>query len=378
MTVETATLHHRKAMELVDAAMLARLDGNSQGADVLTRQAFEEERQAARAAEVIDLEPTRSVLHRSAASLALQCSEFREAERLIAGGLIGNPPHEIAEELRDLLEQVYFQRHLSLRGADLAREELQLSLVGRTVGYGIVGAPEITSRVETFERLLHRTAERMMGLAYRESSLADKDVREAFELFVGVPRAASFAVTLHVSRPSRQPALPNIGPDFTPYTLLEEVVDGLRRINAGEVDAVRGAIPQDAYYRNFVALARKFAPDGREITTVGLTLIGDCARKEVALTKTRREIRPAPQPDITDEPVAVRGTLLFADERGQRKASIRLVTKDSQEERIIVREGLSDIVRPLWGEEVIVEGVRSRDGILLDDIRRVEAEDGSE
>ena len=50
----------------------------------------------------------RSVLHRSAASLALECGALREAERLIAAALSGDPPDEIAEELRDLLEQVYF------------------------------------------------------------------------------------------------------------------------------------------------------------------------------------------------------------------------------------------------------------------------------
>ena len=56
-----------------------------------------------------DFEPSRSVLHRSAASLALQCGEFREAERLIAGALAGFPPDEVADELRDLLEQVYLK-----------------------------------------------------------------------------------------------------------------------------------------------------------------------------------------------------------------------------------------------------------------------------
>jgi len=33
---------------------------------------------------------------------------LRDAERLIAVALSGDPPAEIAEELRDLLEQVYF------------------------------------------------------------------------------------------------------------------------------------------------------------------------------------------------------------------------------------------------------------------------------
>lgn len=101
-------LHHN-AMRLVDAADQARRAGNVQAAREQLRQAFEQERQAAAvSAADVNLEPTRSVLHRSAASLALECGALREAERLIAVALSGNPPEEIAEELRDLLEQVYF------------------------------------------------------------------------------------------------------------------------------------------------------------------------------------------------------------------------------------------------------------------------------
>jgi len=100
---------HREAMRLVDEAELARRNGNAQVARECLRQAFDHERQAADLV-VGDLsqEPTRSVLHRSAASLALECGALREAERLIAVALSGDPPDEIAEELRDLLEQVYF------------------------------------------------------------------------------------------------------------------------------------------------------------------------------------------------------------------------------------------------------------------------------
>ena len=100
---------HREAMRLVDEAESARRNGNGQMARERLRQAFDHERQAADlVAGDRSQEPTRSVLHRSAASLALQCGALREAERLIAAGLSGNPPEEIAEELRILLEQVDF------------------------------------------------------------------------------------------------------------------------------------------------------------------------------------------------------------------------------------------------------------------------------
>jgi hypothetical protein len=63
------------------------------------------------AADQLDLEPTRSVLHHSAATLALECNELREAERLISRALSGFPPIDIAEELRNLLiEEIYSHR----------------------------------------------------------------------------------------------------------------------------------------------------------------------------------------------------------------------------------------------------------------------------
>ena len=63
----------------------------------------------------LEAEPTRSVLHRSAASLAIDCDNFPAAEPLITIALSGNPPDEIADEPRDLFVQInllqYCERH---------------------------------------------------------------------------------------------------------------------------------------------------------------------------------------------------------------------------------------------------------------------------
>lgn len=116
---------HQKAMDFADRAFDAKRQGNSSLAMELSQEAFEFEK---RAAEMLkdnfDVEPTRSVLYRSAASIAVDCKEYRQAEKLIAIALIGNPPDEIAEELRDLLEQVNFNRHLELRNIDLSGSEM--------------------------------------------------------------------------------------------------------------------------------------------------------------------------------------------------------------------------------------------------------------
>jgi hypothetical protein len=103
---------HREAMELVDQVVLARQRGDLAGVAELSRSAFVKEQAAADlVANQLDFEPTRAVLHRSAALLAIECAELRDAERLIARALAGNPPDDIANELRDLLlEEVYSQR----------------------------------------------------------------------------------------------------------------------------------------------------------------------------------------------------------------------------------------------------------------------------
>ena len=117
---------HQQAMDLAEAAAVARLRGAIEQAAQLTRQAFEQETQAANLiASVLDAEPTRSVLHRSAASLASECGELRAAERLIATALSGNPPPEIAEELKDLFIQINLSQYLKRQGIDIDIKELQ-------------------------------------------------------------------------------------------------------------------------------------------------------------------------------------------------------------------------------------------------------------
>jgi hypothetical protein len=146
---------HRNAMDRTDVALLAQRRGDAAEALLQFREAFELERRAARSlADDYDAEPSRSVLLRSAASLALDAQLTSEAEKLACTALAGNPPAEIAEELRDLLEQIHFQRHLELRGITLEQEEMQLSIAGQDVGFGIAPTETFLERVEHTQKLL--------------------------------------------------------------------------------------------------------------------------------------------------------------------------------------------------------------------------------
>ena len=93
-------------MEFADESFVARLEKDRDQFLHFTRLAFEKEAAAADLMVEEEVEPTRSVLHRSAATLAWRCGMYDEARRLIDRGLAGDAPPEIATELKDLLREV--------------------------------------------------------------------------------------------------------------------------------------------------------------------------------------------------------------------------------------------------------------------------------
>jgi hypothetical protein len=354
-------------MDLAEQAEIAKLRGEGDVAKLFSR-AFELEQRAANMLVAkLDAEPTRSVLFRSAASLALNCGQLRQAEQLIATALSGEPPDEIANELRDLLEQVHFQRHLDLRGWNLEGDEIQVSIAGKAVGYGIASSNQVVDRIQNFEKLIYRTAERKLGAKYREKGQPGKKVREDYEIYVSVPRAASFAVSLQVGRTKDQTAL-DLG-------VLDELLTCLELFEAANDEELRHRIPDEPYYVNFVGLARQLAPDGEDVRLVGFTANRNGEQKKVALTRTRDTVSLRPQSpsleDTGEQVVSVSGTLKYADNT-KRTGRIRLVSSDGKTYNVVVPEGMmDDIVRPLWNDEVEVVGVQRGKDIYLQDINRL-------
>ena len=95
---------HDTAMDFAALGLMEHARGNAEKAAEFFEQALEYE---VAAIDALDryIEPTYSVLHRSAATLALDCKRYRKAEQLAARALAQEPPGEIAAELRDVLAQ---------------------------------------------------------------------------------------------------------------------------------------------------------------------------------------------------------------------------------------------------------------------------------
>ena len=141
---------HTQAMELAEQADFLRMQGKVEDANKLYVQSLDVERQAAYEARDRHFgEPTESVLFRSAATLAYGLQDLRESERLVCMGLSGNPPQEIANELRDLYDKVSIERSLMQIDSDVDTKQRE----------------EVTITIPTQERNLLRALVRKFGWA---------------------------------------------------------------------------------------------------------------------------------------------------------------------------------------------------------------------
>lgn len=357
--MSTITSLHNDAMKLAEEGQAALLAGSHTKAKRKFKSAFQKEKQAAlELKDEFDSEPNRSVLLRSAASLAMDCNELREAERLIAIALIGDPPPSIREELLSLLEDVNFQRHLNLTGLELASSEFQIVLTGNSIAHGLAESASFLSRAEFTEKLLSRTKQRLEN---QEFGPLGRD--SLIQTYMSVPRAASFAVTMRIGHPNDQLTLKNTNNDYpsvftTPEDVLDEFFNCIQAFSENDIPALKTKIPEESYFRNFIECARKIAPDGDQIKSVSFS-----SRKKKKLVNITMQGPPSQKwrDILRNDPsikrtYTIEGVLKAADEIGRRSTVGLLLENNGKSAGIIVPEGmLDDIVRPLWGEKVVIK-----------------------
>jgi tetratricopeptide (TPR) repeat protein len=98
---------HRQANLLAQEAWMAKEKGQFDRSLDLYQKAYQLEKEVAQGyLELLDAEPTRSIILKSAAVLAKECGELREAEKWLSHALSGNPSEEIAAELRVLFKEI--------------------------------------------------------------------------------------------------------------------------------------------------------------------------------------------------------------------------------------------------------------------------------
>ncbi len=363
---------HRKAMDYNDQAIITKNKGDDQKSFYL--RAFEFEKQAyILFASQSDEEPTRSVLLRSAASLAMMAGLNEEAEKLIALAISGNPPEEILDELRDLFQTVNFKRHLDLKGIELNSNEIQFSLAGNDVGHGIIRSDEFLHRIDAIEKIAIRTADRLRNIPFRERLTMSKSKIIEFEPYLSAPRAASFAVTIQFGDTQTQSSIEE---GTSQFIVLNDILDNITLINEGNYDQLNKNIPDESYRNNFTALVKKLAPDGDRIKTVGFTAMRGNQVIQVPLKKSSSMIDiPLGKTDIVinnleeDLIFELRGTLSYAYSKNN---TIKLTDENNKDHSLIVPQGLlSDIVKPYFEDFVLIKCKRIKNKIHLLEIDKI-------
>lgn len=172
---------HNKAMHLADLAYSAERKGKTEDIQRLYSEAFQYEKTAAMfLVNDYEIEPTRSVYFRSAASLILSlpkisAEDFREAERMVAFGLSGHPPAEIAIELREVLEEIkhkyYQQSEVVARGKEFETEGKFVALNLKTHQFEFLSIDNQIIRGSYTEQLSEQIRQITFSMAYRISGL---------------------------------------------------------------------------------------------------------------------------------------------------------------------------------------------------------------
>lgn len=345
-------------MEYADESFVARLEKDRERYLHFTRLALEKEAEAADLMVDEDIEPTRSVLHRSAATLAWRCQEYGRAKRLAYRALAGNPPSDIEWELNDLLSTV----RLEEAGIRLGKGQLQFSLQGGEIGYGKAAISELTSRMPSIGSMLQITAKSY----YRQLNNVAEGVAHNFSdipIFVDGFAPGSFIVSLRLGIPVQRelPGLERF------ENIVEPFLEHLNLIGKGEFYELQNKLDDPNAYLGFVKAARKLAPDGNRVDSVKFQASVHDQLKIVSFNVTQRSLADVPllEPSaeqetlsayrVTDSDIQKEGVLKVAN--ALVKTECVLVTDDNTKWYVEGPEDvLDDIVRAHFKRRVAISG----------------------
>ena len=367
---------HNEATELADDAFFARRDGDEEAYLRFTKEAFLKESESASMLRHDTSHPMHAILHRSAATLACRCGEYRAAEQLIAHGLAGDPNERLREEMYEILDKVKHSIWLRANNMPVSGDELIVSLRGIEADAGWLEHQSFTRFIAMVDNLIRNT----IGLVKNHDFQKLSQLKNNYRMLVTTPVKGSFRIGVKLFH-SEQPRLPNV----TAYDeVLSRILGNFDELNNGNIEALRENFNNDRYFQNFIGLAKELAPDGERITSVSMETNIEGTRKILVLDRTREDINQIYLPPeeesvskdytLTDESETVTGEIQYANAMGDNR-EVKLISDDGKKWNIVVPVSLAeDVVKPYFGDRVTVDGrhlIRQRKSrrLYLDDIR---------
>lgn len=359
MNIDHIEQLHNQAMIFADDADLLKHHGRKEDSIIFYEKAYKAERDAVFESIKCCIDDfSVNILIKSAAFLAYEAGLIRDSEQMVGLALSRNLPEEIAEEMRDLLENLNFSRHLRLNGITLSDNEVQIVVAGSGVAHGMAREDDINDRITTFKQIVIRSAERSRGKVFRIKGKPQKEITDICTSYLSIPRAASFAVTMRIGEPI-QKTFDSIQGETN--ALIEDIVTNLSLVNNQDISTLRGRIKDQSYLENFVNLAKEFAPDGERINLVGLTFNRNGNEMPIKLTTPKAKYRDVALSLATDKNAedigqdiipakeTMTGMLYAANAQSD---IVKLKVKNRGNINIKVPEGLTEIVRKYFDTEV--------------------------
>ena len=370
---------HNEATDLADEAFFARRARDLEAELRFTREAFSKE---AKSAELLRHDPSHhmhAILHRSAATLAYRCGEYKTAEKLIFHGLIADPEGRSRDELYDLLAKVRFRLSINSEAPPLENDELVMTLQGPDADNGLLELSTLADQINRWGTLITTTASLVSGLGFDDRA----KVNRSYRVLAAPPAKGSFKIIMK-QMPIGQSHLPG-------FEIVESVnariIESFDTLNRGRLAALQSSFDDEAYYHEFMRSATYLAPDGQRITALGIEAGLSEEKRTVLFDRTRDDLESVYIPSVlqveqdefrlSDESESVVGELKFADDLKE-TGEIQLIAEDGKKWQIQVDEGLAaKVVKPHFGDTVIVTGRRlfkdrKRNRLRLDDIQAAE------
>lgn len=340
---------HEKAMEIAQNAMLAKENGEYTSAKKIYYDAFKIEQEAAyKVPKAKKSEPTRSILFRSAASLAYQAEELKESIRMIGEGLSGHPSKRIFNELNILHEEVKLAIYNKENHYQTSPEQFVFHLTGNAVSHGSIYYKEFLDRIDALQKSLRKTASRMIDIPFNSR-------KEFLVPTFHSPTSGSFAIKVSISIKHDDNGQGDLVSN--PTEIINEFLGCITLVQNNDDDALFERIQESNYLDHFLSHIKKIAPDGNKITAVDF-IINDNVLSLSRLSKTiPLKAHTIMENDIEEEieNIEITGVLDYASSR--KTDTIGITDVDNKRYNIKIEDGIEDYVRSYYMREVKVEGV---------------------
>lgn len=362
MAVSVKSLHEQ-AMNIAQSAMILRENEQYSAAISKYEEAFNIEKKAAfMVSKESQSEPTRSILFRSAASLAYQAELYIDASQMVGEGLSGYPPKRVFHELNLINEKIKLAIYNIENELVPKSEGFIFHLTGNAIEYGIIYYSDFLKRAEAMQKILRKTAIRLFNRPFSTK----KDILiPSFH----APTGGSFAIEVSVTVRKDE----NYDVLVTPQKIIDEYLECFDLLEKNNLDGLAKRMMSDEHLSYFMSQSKMIAPDGDGVTSIDF--IGK--RRLVSLSKTSKEI-PLYVAVLEDERenhitefMEIEGRLNFASER--KGKSLGIQDRNGTNFDISVNEGLSEYVRDYFDRLVRVRGYGYDKKITrLDDITEID------